>query len=49
MDEKLKYENAVKKDECALITELVGRRLAHPLALLAQLPAQVLQRAAALT
>ena len=35
MDEKLKYENAVKKDECALITELVGRRLAHPLALLA--------------
>ena len=35
MGEELQYKNAVKKDECALITELVGRRLAHPLALLA--------------
>lgn len=35
MPDKLTYGDAVKKDESALITELFGRRLAHPLALLA--------------
>ena len=35
MADKLEYADAVKNDECALITEMFGRRLAHPLALLA--------------
>ncbi|NLB70088.1 MAG: hypothetical protein GX804_10500 [Lentisphaerae bacterium] len=35
MVKKLKYQDAVKKDECALITEIVCRRIAQPLAILA--------------
>lgn len=35
MPNEINYKEAVKQDESALITELFGRRLAHPFALLA--------------
>lgn len=35
MRPEVQYQKAVKPDECALITELFARRLAHPFALLA--------------